>query len=464
MDFKNTIMLWIMLIFYIFILFYNLISTEPKPSFKKLNFTINSFISNQNCKVNADCNNNELCVKDKCIPTYRGTSYCNSFWGSWVVEKINGVDYVKCTCLYPNVMSQKFEGADCDVDVACATNGQLKSRFIQNILDAECECKKGYIAVKTPRLGCKKLLPFEHNKTVCDDTEIHISKAGGVFHPDYLRTLPPSVQCLKKPCSYNVFNDSFLKHSKFDPNYGCICDPRYGNIGVKFDTTNNYLITDGYDACANIFEKEAIHSQKVSLYTYFYILDKEPKSFIQYTNIEKDLLVKQLQNFVKSENIQISEIWPYNYSQYIFENSDFHIHTRECEERTFLFIEYCNEQIMRKNHMIDCHQILDTIPQDSKNQHLKTYALLYKYPVCKYTSSNMKGMYRNRYILNPYFLSFKEQKSLLRTNGIKIQPSKDDWTVVLASADFDKYEAGSVHPTLPAFHTIPYQRTHGVHL
>lgn len=436
-------------------MFVYFIPAESKLSFEKINFQLDKFIPYQSCTVNSDCNNNEKCFNTKCYPTYRGTQYCNHFTGSWVLEDINGVQYLKCTCRYPNIVGQKFDGGNCDVDIACSPNGQLKSIFIPDLSRAECICKKDYKSLTYPQIGCKKRLPSEMEKTICESDELPISEAFSVFHLDYLNSLPTNKKCLKNPCSFNVLNGKHLTHTKFDPQHGCICNPRYGNFGVKFNNMNNYLITEGYDACGNIFKNEPNIETRVRLFTYFYINGEPPKSFIQFINLNPDYLVPELQKIVQNnKNLQINELWPHNYTQYIFENENYFVHARECFIETFLEIEHCYERLIRKNQMIDCDKIVNQIPK-IPNRHLQSYNLLYKYPVCKYKSSQLADLYKNRYILNPYLLSYKEYRVLMRSNGIELYSWQDDkWVVNFAPSEFDKYEDTSIYPILRTLQPI----------
>lgn len=429
-------------------MFIYFVPTESKPIMHALDVQLNTFSPYQNCTSNSDCNNHEQCFKGKCYPTYRGTNFCNHFTGSWVLVDIDGKQFLKCTCRHPNIVTQQFDGGNCDVDVACSPNGQLISIFIQDLLNGECACRSGYKSVKYPRIGCEKLLPSETEKTICDSNEIPISQALSVYHSEYLNDLPTVKKCIKNPCSFNVLNGKPLNNTKFDSKYGCVCNPAYGNFGVKFENIKKYLITDGYDACANIFNEAPNVETRVRLFTYFYINGNAPKSFIQFTNVNKDHLVPSLQNLVINNNLQIDEIWPYNYSQYIFENEHFVMHTRECILETFLNIENCYERVMREKQMTDCNNILNEVPK-IPYRHLQTYALLYKYPVCKYNSSHLAHLYNNRYILNPYLFSHKEYGQLLRSNGIEIFYGADNkWFVSFARSEFEKYENTSVFPLL----------------
>lgn len=440
--------------------YYYLVPKDTKFTFEKLNLQLNVRTPYQTCISNSDCNNDEKCFQNKCYPTFRGTNYCNPLTGTWVLEDLKGKQYLKCTCLYPNIVSQKFEGANCDLDIACPPFGQLNSIFIQDMSEARCICKKGYKSVTTPRLGCEKFLPSEVEKSVCDSDEIHISQASNVFHSEYLNNLPAAKRCLKNPCSYNIFNGEPLLNTKFDSKYGCVCNPTYGNFGIKFDSQNlgKYLITDGYDACANIFKSPPKKSISIHLFTYFYINGDKPVSFIQFSNLSSHQLIPELQRYVKNKNLQVSEIWPYNFSQYIFENEWYMVHTRECFLVTFFQIEECHERIMKWNHTIECDKIIDTVNENTSNRHFQTYALLYKYPVCKYTSSEFSDLYKNWHILNPYFLSFKEYPQLARSNGIEMfyATEMSRWEVSLAKSEFEKYESTSVYPILkPLFKPKP---------
>lgn len=456
------LILWVLLIVYVFTIFYYyFVPKDAKFTFEKLNIQFNTLAPYQTCTSNSDCNNDEKCFQNKCYPTYRGTHHCNPLTGTWVLEDFNGKQYLKCTCLYPNIVSQKFEGANCDVDIACRPFGQLNSIFIQDMSEARCLCKKGYKSVTTPRLGCEKLLPSEIERSVCGSDEIHISQALSVFHPEYLNNLPAAKTCLKNPCSFNIFNGEPLTNTKFDSKYGCVCDPKYGHFGIKFDSKNvgRYLITDGYDACANIFKNTPNVHTPVRLFTYFYIKGEPPISFIQFSNLNKDHLIPELQNLVHDKKLQIGEIWPYNFSQYIFENEWYMVHTRECFLRTFLQIEECNERIMKWRHTIECEKIIDTVlNKNVSNRHIQTYDLLYQYPVCKYTSQTFSDLYKNWHILNPYFLSYKEFPQLIRSNGIEIYyaPEMVKWIVTLAKSEFEKYESTSIYPELKPLPTPTY--------
>lgn len=445
--------LWILLIFYVFVLLvYCLPTPDSKPTFEKMDFKMNRSSPYQACVHTSDCNNNEKCFQNKCYPTYRGTLYCNTLTGSWALEEIQGAHYLKCTCRAPHIVGQRFEGGNCDVDVACAPHGQLESVFLRDPTQARCLCKKGYRPLSPPRVGCRKLLPSEREKRACDADELDRAEAVRVFHAHYLNQLPATQKCLRNPCTFNILNGAPLRHTRFDPRYGCVCNPRYGNFGVQFEKgggSGEYLVTTGgYDACGNIFQSEPNIETRVRLFTYFYIKGEPPKSFIQFTGLNPAYVVPELRAFLKDSSLQIDESWPHNYTQYLFENEDFLVHTRECFLESIFQFERCHERLMRRNQMIECDKIIDQVP-DVLNRHLQAYSLLYKYPVCKYTASDFAELYKNRYILNPYLLSYKEYRVLMRSNGIEISSWQDDKYIVdLAVSEFDKYEDSSVYPQL----------------
>lgn len=431
--------LWIVFIFYVVLLIVKWIPVRSDATWDVIpTFQEHVFGA---CQTDAECQSSETCLLRQCYPKYRGVSECNPHTGRWSLIQHNGKKYAKCMCKYPQLVTQAWDGANCDVGKACGPNGVLENVKLNPVVYGRCKCDNGYYQAGK-ELTCRKLLPHQQFNITCTDNEVTRKEAESIFSKEYLEGISKTIQCIRKPCSFNVFNGKLLTYTHFDPKYGCICDPNKGNFGIHFKN-DSFLKTEGYDACANIFENE--QDVQVKMYSYFYIKN-EPISFIHFEKLNESAIVPQLRNHVTMDALQVSEHWRFSFAQHVFRNKKFWVHTRNCWFENLFHLERCNENILSENQMEDCHNITKHLLKGD-GQHANTYKLLYKYPVCFYRVND--SIYHDRVILNPFFLSFKEQPLLTRSNGFKITPFlKDSWHVDLAESEFDSHAHSSVYPDL----------------
>lgn len=434
------LVLWVVLIFYLILLVIKLIPVESKLSWDKINLPT---LGNARCKDDSQCTSSEVCIKDECIPKYRGSSKCNMETGHWRLTNLNGKSYAKCTCLYPQHISQAWDGGNCDVDKSCSAHGHLENVNVNPIKHGRCICDQGYYS--TPNLECHKLLPHQQQRftMICNSDEMTRAEAYSVFTRYYVNSIPNTVNCFKKPCSFNVLNGKPLKYTEYDPDYGCICDPSKGGFGVFFKG-KDYLLSKGYHACGNIFENEPDEDIQVQLYTYFYIKDMDPISFIHFKYLKRASVVESLRDHIKYKDIQIAEDWRYSYAQYVFRKKQYHVHSQECYST---FIQNVRTYPIIPNHMEDCQRISNHLVR-GESIYTNTVKLLFKYPVCHLTDpSNPK--YFDAFILNPFLLSCKSEPLLVRSNGFVLSKyMSNDWYVELADNYFETYAPSAQFPIL----------------
>lgn len=434
-------LLWILLICYILLIVYRLYSPDSKLTWDKLTLPP---IHNTECLKDSDCQSTEVCLSNQCIQKYRGVTECNPHTGTWEKKQLGTKTFATCKCKYPQLISQAWEGSNCNVGKACGPHGRLKDVTVNPLLNGKCECDFGYYEDESlNRFKCQKMLPYWQFKPDCEEDEV--SRYSNYFAREYINSFPNNIQCFKNPCVFNVLNGKRLRHTHFDPNVGCICNPARGNFGVKFDNFT-YLNTPGYHGCANIYENEPETDLLVKLYTYYYIKDSEPISFLSFEKIKKDNVVESLRNYVNHDRLQIADDWRYGFTQHILNKNTFYVHTRKCWTETLFNIYKYDENLILKNHMIDCQNISDHISRNAK-PFVNTYNLLYKFPVCKFNDpSNTK--YHGTVILNPFLLSHQKYPHLFRSNGISIIKHLDGWYVDLAESDFDTHKLTAEYPSL----------------
>lgn len=436
------LLLWLVLIFYLILL-----SVKMVPATRLCWDAIGTtalFQGTAKCKSSSQCKSSEVCLQEECVPKYRGgASECNIDTGDWVVVRVADKSYAKCVCKYPHLISQAWDGGNCNVSKACGPHGRLEDVNRNPILYGRCTCDEGYYA---DGLECRKLLPYQQFHFSCTSDEMTRSEARSVFTKEYLNSVPSTVQCFKRPCSFNVLNGKPLKYNVHDPKYGCICDPSRGNFGVVFQN-EKYLKSDGYHACGNIFENEPDHDVRVKLYTYFYVKNMDPISFLHFDKLKKDSVVKALRDHVTKRTIQIGEDWRFGYAQYVFREKDYYVHSRSAWTETAFNIRKSDENLMLRKHMTDCQDITKHVVQ-ADSLWANTYRLLYNYPVCYFVDPKTPK-YHDAYVLNPFLLSFKEYPTLERSNGfVMVKYMLDSWYVDLAENNLVSHATSAHYPIL----------------
>lgn len=363
------------------------------------------------CNNSLDCPHDYICIKNQCIPKLLPQGICDPETGQWITFIRFGVTFAICACLQPHLINQKHFGGNCDVNVGCGIHGT----YIRE--KNSCKCDPGYKAVG---LTCQKLPAIDYlNSYPCGPDEIQVSKIKSFdgFHKEYVKRLSP-LKCVKRPCSFDALNERPLKHAKFEPGWGCVCDPRYGLFGTVFEGKDkSYLSSPGFDGCASIFTEELKDPIDVKLITYFYLGNREPVSLILYENLNDRDLIKPLKGF---QQVTLSQkLWQYDYAQHFFnENPTFRARTRQCNVIPLLDIERIYEHLYVNDFSpVNC----DEIPSFWKNRlspKIDAYNLLYKSPVCRVPQKDSNHeMFWNKVVVNPQHITFQDFKHLHRFNA-----------------------------------------------
>lgn len=363
------------------------------------------------CTTSRDCPSSHVCLGNKCIPKLLRASRCNPATGHWISYVYQGATFAICVCSNPHLVTQKYFGGNCDVNVGCGVHGRY------NLNKNICECDPGYKAVG---FSCQKLPAIDYmNSNPCGPDEINVLqiKPSHGFHKDYIKNLS-KFKCVKRPCSFDALSGRPLKRAKYVDGWGCVCDPRYGLFGVVLEGANKkYLNTPGFDACASIFTQDPQDAIDVKLITYFYLGKREPFSLILFDKLNEEDLITPLKG---SKQIMLGQkYWQYDYAQYFFKtNPTFRARTRKISSSYIFHIETVNEW-----HYIDnfspanCNEI-PLFWKDSFNPRVDIYDILYKSPVCRMTPDDPKyRMFWNRVVVNPQQLTFKERTHLHRFNS-----------------------------------------------
>lgn len=393
----------------------------------------------QSCESDENCGTESLvCFNKKCIPKLRGSGECNSQTGNWTLVQKEDRAYVTCVCKFPHLITQQYEGGNCDMDIACGIHGHLEADL------KTCRCDYGYAPAYTEIFGpsCRKMTPYEQNRQMSGPyREDETDASSGIFGDNYIGT-----NRLKRPCSFDALSGRPLKFTRFEPDVGCLCDPRYGNFGVTIDHPDYLKNIPGYNACASLLRREPDHPlSNVKLYVYFYMFDKTPAAFIQFSDLDPNVLAPE---FKSNSTWQIEEIWPYDYMQYVLRNEKFSARTRSCNYWSGLFnIFYCNEHEYVKTYkLIPCKHIPQLI-QEYAYFHQHTYNMLYVKPACVFDENDTEvhPIYRGRVVMNPFHMNWEHNPILWRTNGLEMTLKSDGtWHLDLApSFRIDEFLGGS---------------------
>lgn len=391
------------------------------------------------CQKDDDCPLDHLCMGQKCLPKMMRGGKCQN--GEWIsLEHKMGL-FATCICPEPHIYKQNFLGGECDVLVACSGHG----KFVGGV----CQCDKGYSP--GPNYTCFKR-PIIEQITTCADDEMEVHKASEKdgFHADYLTKLRrDGVKCVKRPCTFDAETNLPLKHGRYDENWGCLCDPRYGLYGVNLRGSNEpYLRGEGHDACVHVYKKLDNVSVAMKMYTFYYLLNRPPVTFI-----------------VFNEEKVVGQKWPNNYMQYVLENEPFGTRIRFCQVLSIGVIAYCHENYHEYPYrMPNCSTVkLDRtrdyfthssgftnwvtdvgLPRWLTTPHQEAYTSMYRWPVC-FVDRNVKQadpMFWFRVIFQPNMLTYKGQEHLYRTNALQLYYNKSkEWFVDIEDGyDAHKYK------------------------
>lgn len=381
------------------------------------------------CNVDADCESNHVCLTQTCVPKLLRGGTCDTETGHWISYKMRNTWFAICTCLNPELFTQNIFGGNCNVNVGCGVHGHYDPK-----LDT-CICEPGYKTVQfnDGRQTCQKVPVFEY-MTQCDPDEFEVSTSEGLvqkgFHAEYIHRLTSAqskpVKCVKRPCSFDALSGRPLKHGKFVPDWGCVCDPTYGLFGVVLKGKNKtYLKTEGFDACASIFVKDPQRPIDVKLITYFYLEQREPISLIVFEPTRKKDLIPLLSGKKGPWMIQ-QPLWRYDYAQYFFKtNHTFRARLRSVSYTEFFYVKHFNEFDYDDQFVLrHCHTVPHMLTQKPMDIQ-KVYRVLYKNPVCVVDENDFVAhpQYKDRVIVNPLQLTFRDPhyENLPRFNAFVLQ-------------------------------------------
>ena len=416
------------------------------------------------CSSDSDCGGegDEACHRGRC---FRKVGTCDPLTGDWTVVERDGETFLACACRHPDLAGQDAPGGNCDADRVCEPIGRL---VWTDSGAAECSCPEGYVSRRnlldgTPR--CVRTTVFEKklHEPWCADAEVDLENSVQTrgLNPEYLARYSDVARCMKKPCSFDALTNLPLKHSWFLRNWGCVCDPRRGNVGVRIEDFPGYLDAEGYNACVNIFQKgEPLKNlTDVKLYTYYYLYDKKPISFVQFSNLRPELLGKQFSSMLKENGtLQIEEFWPFDYSQYILKSNKYVVHVRgasvcKTDFRVTNFSDRCWDYIAHDHQLENCKEITET--------HKENIPYLFFYhPICRVESGDMTttDFYDKKIVSNPLHVTSKdllpEHLRNLVSNGIELkQFDEDRWLVDMAPTTSD-YLDGITMSAVPDYDEI----------
>lgn len=430
--------------FYLYFRFRNRSSVPPQF----LRTIQNSHNPHRACQSNADCHElNELCYRDECHPRLIRGEECDPVTGEWTLTEQK---WVACTCRYPDLVGQKYVGGNCNVDRVCQPIGHL----IKTTIPWECECPTGYVSTRNLLDGkpfCRQMTVAERDLTnkPCQDDELDL------FNPVDARYLKPSytsrfpnIRCMKTPCTFDALTNKPLTHVLYIRNLGCVCDPRRGNIGVHIENHPDYIDALGYNGCVNIFERgELSHDwSDVTLYTYYYLFDKKPMSFISFSNLPLDAVAKPFRDAMQDDkSLSVEEIWPYDYTQHILKNSDKYVvrvPTPTSCDYVHFGVHLQNPDKCRVKYNADyqlkkCKEIFEMFRNNLK-------AVFFHHPICRVEPGDLENttLYDRKIVSNPLHITsndlIPEDLKLNLSNGIQLKPyDSSRWSVEFAPANAD---------------------------
>lgn len=400
------------------------------------------------CQGDADCPSSHVCLGGRCVRKLLRGGQCSQGKGRWISYHLKGAMVAICSCLDATLYGQKFFGGDCTVDVACGVHGRYDPKT------KACACDPGYTPVHRT---CQKLPAMEYkNASPCGEDEFEVANLGQEgFHPEYVaKHLQGVARCVKRPCQFDALSGRPLKHGRYVSDWGCVCDPRYGLFGVVLKgLEKRYLQSEGFDACASIFQKDPAKPINVQVITYFYV--GEPISILLFENLKDGHLIPLLRGKMGRFMIRQSQ-WRYDYAQTFFnENPKFRARTRSVVERHLVMRGSSGVETLRKEY--DYKNAFETIPCDSLYSLIvkmfsplslrMAYKALYAAPVCRisYNDAHAESMFRDRVVVNPQQITLTQHENLPRYNAFVLRYDATQfhrWTLDLDYAyEIDRYRA-----------------------
>lgn len=411
------------------------------------------------CQQTSDCEDHHVCIQNTCFPKILRGEECYPETGTWTLMEIYGQKFAMCTCIDDQLVSQKVFGGNCDWIVACKPHGNF------NVHTQLCECPEGYVA---NGYTCQKLNALQEMALKdCDADEIAFDRIRPEhgFNDAYLR-MHRDKKCFKRPCTFDAFTGIPLKKARYEEGVGCVCDPTLGQFGVRLEGLDDYIRGPGYNACASIFKHPVSTEIPVSIAAYFYLMQRPPVVFLQYTNLIPFMVVDALRPMVKDGNLQIAQEFPYDYMQMFFKEN------QACKTRTrnyYVDVYYMNERKemwnILPNQMEWCRFItshISFLPNSSLLKYKSLYktaqqknwmwTLLYRFPACYIGKNDLESpeQYRGRYVSNPFHMSLTNVEQDPRYNGLLLRFQNNEWFLDFApSFDVDTYIQAATDATVP---------------
>lgn len=404
------------------------------------------------CQGDDECPSSSVCLGGTCVRKLLRGGQCNPETGRWISYHLKQTLFAICACLDSTLYGQKIFGGDCTVSVACGVHGQYDKNT------KTCQCDPGYKAVD---LKCQKLPAMEYkNASPCAPDEFEVATTNlerEGFHAEYVaKHLQGTARCVKRPCQFDALSGRPLKHGRYVADWGCVCDPRYGLFGVTLlGQQKRYLKSEGFDACASIFQKEPAKPINVQVMTYFYLGDKEPISILLFENLKEGQLIPLLKGRMGRFMIRQSK-WRYDYAQNFFnENRKFRARTRSVMERHLVtrsskVVETLRREYDYKNEfeMIYCDFLYFQIVEKFSPLSLRlAYKVLYASPVCRiaWNDAHAHPMFRDRVVVNPQQLTLTEHENLSHFNAFVLRYDATQfkrWTLDLDYAyEIDRFRS-----------------------
>lgn len=437
---------WLQILFYAFLVAHFCWYKPQLPDpvlWNPIDTSLGKISTTKECKTHSDCTDVELCFHNQCVPTLSRDGNCNPTTGDWtVVRDEAGNAFLQCVCKYPNLITQKNAAGDCDVDVACGPHGNLVDWTKRD----SCVCDSGY--APGGQLTCRKMFAFER-QFLCDpDTEIE--DAPKPYSQAY-RDENREVRCHRRPCTFDVLTGRTLEGTSYDPYFGCVCDPRRGQFGVRF-AQDSVLESGHYHGCASIFRSEPPTLQNASVYVYYYVHDKPPIAFVQWPDLDESFDLNPVFSRFGKKNLQIGQHWEFNFAMWILQRRrEYTVRSRSVMFRLRPRNESKYVEDKRVEPPIRCKDLPSRMDPLTRIPYSNTYQLLYQFPVCHIESDDLTvhEQYRGRYVLNPFMLRWEHHAHLPRSNGIVLKPLKlydptdDNWLLDLAPPyQFDTFFKG----------------------
>ncbi|GBN13114.1 hypothetical protein AVEN_257694-1 [Araneus ventricosus] len=436
---------WILLLLYlILVLLYAYHYRQPTiQAWPLLPKTVDAPAKPTSCQDTKECPPYHVCLNQKCVPQLLRGEECYEETGDWTLTAYRGKDFAACICKNPNVVDQKHFGGNCDQDVACRPHGYY------NLQTKQCVCNQGF---KADGLKCLSLLAIEQmNLEPCDFDELEFKDliVGHGLTTSYI-SKNTNKKCFKRPCTFDAWTGKFLKKARYEKGVGCICDPSLGQFGVRLEGLDSYTRDNGYNACVSVFETPLENPIFVQIFAYFYLMQRPPLVFIQYSNVMPSDVIEPLRSLIKNNALQIGQEFPYDYLQTHLRNREpfvAQISTIKFDKNFYMHSYITKVTVQHGEKLVSdpmdwCRYMSRHLKRNKINEW--SFNLLNQFPMC-YVGKNddqAPEQYRGRYVLNPFQLLHKDSKqNLNRTNAVVFAFENGQWVLSLT----DGYAVDTYH-------------------